>query len=220
MTEVWKKIAFLVPRPGSTREEFSSYWSGVHGPTVAGSPDYARYRSRYLQNHFQGEPFGEPFAYAGMAEFWLPGDNEDEFAATATYRDTIKPDEERFIDMERTISMTAAEHVVVPGRGPVKLVVIRRSEPAAPDIATGRVPVLGAVLNEVVVGSSRLPGARPVDDPIRRIDEFWFASEPDALRAATALPTSGDWSAFVATEHLFFDNGVPVGAASSADSAG
>jgi uncharacterized protein (TIGR02118 family) len=199
-----KKLAFLVPKAGSTPEQFMAYWSGTHGPLVAGSPDYASYRRRYLQNHLIGGVVGDPFPYAGMAEFWLPGDNEDDFAATAVYRDRIQPDEERFIDMDRTISFTAEEHVLRPGTGDVKLVVVRRAEPSAPDVA-GAPALLGAVANAVLAGSGRLPGARPIADPIVRIDEFWFARADEARAAIPLLPSAGGWSAFVATEHVFFE---------------
>jgi uncharacterized protein (TIGR02118 family) len=199
-----KKLAFLVPRPGSTSEEFMAYWADVHGPLVAGSPGYAAYRRRYLQNHLVGVPVGAPFPYAGMAEFWLPGDNEDDFAATDIYRDRIGPDEQRFIDMDRTISFTAQEHVLREGTGPVKLVVVRRREPTASDVAAAD-GLRGAVANAVLEGSGRLPGARPVADPIVRVDELWFDAE-DAARAAIELlePDAG-WSAFVATEHVYFE---------------
>lgn len=68
-----KKIAFLAPRSGLSDHEFRRYWREVHGQVVAGSPGYARYRRRYVQNHVAKRgPFGHPFAFGGIAAFWLP----------------------------------------------------------------------------------------------------------------------------------------------------
>ena len=90
-----KKIAFLVPRPGLSRDAFLRHWQFTHGPLVAGSPDYGKWRLRYAQNHVRGPgPVGRQFDFAGMAEFVLPGTshNEDAFAQTSTYREHIAPD--------------------------------------------------------------------------------------------------------------------------------
>ena len=202
----YKKIAFLVPCPGMDTAAFQGYWAGTHGPTVAASPGYGQWRRRYVQNHVLGAgPVGKPFGFAGMAMFWLPGDspNEDTFSATAIYRDRIAVDERRFIDMERTVSMTAIEDIVDAGSGPAKLVILSRRAPgvdaavlrrryaaefvAAAGAAPGFVQQLaGWRVNHVVEGSFRLPGARPAEAlAVDVIEEMWFASAA-ALHAAFA----------------------------------
>lgn len=206
MAEQYKKIAFLVPRPGMDTAAFLAYWVGTHGPTVAGSPGYGQWRKRYVQNHVLGAgPVGEPFGFAGMAMFWLPGDspNEDAFATSAIYRDRIAVDERRFIDMQRTVSMAAIEDIIEMGTGPAKLVILSRRAPgleaadlrrrhaaelvgaarAAPGFAQR---LAGWRVNHVVEGSFRLPGARPAAAlAVDLIEEFWFASA-QALNAAFA----------------------------------
>ena len=200
----YKKIAFLVPRAGMDTAAFQAYWSGTHGPTVAGSPGYGSWRRRYVQNHVLGAgPMGEPFGFAGMAMFWLPGDspNEDTFSATAIYRDRIAVDERRFIDMDRTVSMAAIEAIIDAGSGPAKLVVLSRRTPGVDAAAWRRryseefvAAVRGATafatqlagwrVNHVIEGSFRLPGARPIGAlAIDVIEEMWFASTA-ALHAA------------------------------------
>ncbi len=78
MSVQYKKVAFLARRPDLSDDAFGSYWRQIHGPLVASSPGYAAYRHRYVQNHVLAPgPVGDGFAFAGMAEFWLPGDNED-----------------------------------------------------------------------------------------------------------------------------------------------
>lgn len=204
MAEQFKKIAFLAPRPGMTDAAFRKYWREVHGPLVAASPGYQAYRHRYVQNHLLAAgPLGGAVAFSGMAQFWLPRDNEDDFAATPIYRDRIRVDEMRFIDMDNTVSMSAVETIVKPGHGSVKLVVLWRRGPGlaladfhggvssayrlamlgAPDVGDR---ILGWTVNQVVEGSFRLPGGRMTGAlPIDCIEEMWFGSSAEA-RAAFA----------------------------------
>lgn len=209
-----KKIAFLVPRPDMADAAFRTYWREIHGPVVAGSPGYEKWRLRYAQNHVLGPgPVGQPFDFAGMAEFWLPGNspNEDAFGATPIYRDRIRVDELNFIDMDRTISMTATEEVIRKGSGAAKLVILsqyadgargddlRRSYTDHAAAALGRPAfgerVLGWTANHVVPGTFRLPGARSAAAlAVDCVEELWFFDD-DTLEAAFA---SGDFRAAIA----------------------
>jgi uncharacterized protein (TIGR02118 family) len=211
MARQLKKIAFLVPRSELSQQAFTRYWRETHGPLVAGSAGYGEYRRRYVQNHFVGRPLGDAFDYAGMAEFWLPGDNEDMFATTQIYRERIKVDEMKFIDMDSTVSMTASEEIVQAATGGIKLVVIRRQiDPTTSKMGFGLKGVNGIVLNHVIKDSFRLPGARPVQDTIERVDEYWFDSESDAGRGMASLIAEAGQSAFLAKEFVFFEHGCPI----------
>ncbi len=233
-----KKIAFLTPRSGMSDEEFRTYWRKTHGPLVAGSPGYDAWRLRYVQNHVNGRgPVGKPFAFSGIAAFWLPGSspNEDTYAQTPIYRDRIRVDELNFIDMDRTVSMSADEHVLKAGTGAVK-VVVSSARPAGLSAEAFRQaylkdyarPVLGDhdagartagwSVNFTIPGTFRLPGARAVDGgDIDCVEEFWFASRGDAEDAfgAPALanaPIFAERQSFYAEEIVFFDvdRGGPV----------
>ncbi|SEF07919.1 conserved hypothetical protein [Rhizobiales bacterium GAS188] len=207
-----KKIAFLVPRPGMAFADFCTYWREVHGPVVAGSPGYGAYRRRYVQNHVVSDgPVGEAFPYAGMAEFWLPGSapNEEDFSASTIYRNRIRVDEQKFINMDATLSMTALERIVRPGTGAVKVVVVseRSAEappPRDPDEAASRFTEIalgesgfsaslrGWRLDHALEGSFRLPGARPVGSAtIDRVQSLWFDTLAEA-RAAFGSPAYRD----------------------------
>jgi uncharacterized protein (TIGR02118 family) len=211
MARQLKKIAFLVPRSGLSQEAFTRYWRETHGPLVAGTAGYGEYRRKYVQNHFVGRPVGDAFEYSGMAEFWLPGDNEDTFATTQIYRERIKVDEMKFIDMDGTVSMTASEEIVQAATGSIKLVVIRRQiDPATSKMGSGLKGVNGIVLNHVIRDSFRLPGARPVQGSIERVDEYWFDSESDAHRVLASLIAEPGQSAFLAKEYVFFEHGCPI----------
>lgn len=198
------KIAFLTPRPGIALDAFYAHWREVHGPLVSASPGYAVYRTRYAQNHYvEDGPVGGRFPYPGMAEFRLPGPNEEEFSTTAIYRDRIRVDEEKFIDMNATVSMTAIEEVPIEGKGEVKLIIIckRRGdretvgftdEVGGPYVTTVLKTrdfadrLRGWSFNHVIEGSYRLPGARPIGFAgVDCVQELWFDS-PDDLKAAYA----------------------------------
>lgn len=202
MSEQFKKIAFLAPRSGMSEDAFRRYWRDVHGPLVAASPGYAAYRQRYVQNHIVAAgPLGGAFAFAGMAEFWLPSDNEDDFAATPIYRDRIRVDELKFIDMDNTVSMSAVEEVVKPGRGEVKVVVLsrraagldlndfrRRVTSTYVNAALGEPDFGGRIrgwsVNLVIEGSFRLPGGRSTGAlAIDCVEEIWFTSKAEAMAA-------------------------------------
>lgn len=222
-----KKIAFLVPKPGLGDQDFRRYWREVHGPLVAGSPGYGEWRLRYAQNHGLGPgPLGRPFAFAGLAEFWLPGraPNEDAFSETAIYRERIAPDERNFIDMQRTISFAALEQVLVVGRGPRKVIVLSRRAGGLDEAGLRATLAAAAETLEIlglrgwradhgVHGSFRLPGGRHVDPlAIDCVESLWFATEADmgAFFARTAnlraAVFDGDATmAMHADEHVFFD---------------
>jgi uncharacterized protein (TIGR02118 family) len=224
-----KKIAFLVRRPDLTDAGFRVYWRETHGPVVAQSPGYERYRLGYRQNHIQGPtPIGTPFPWSGMAEFWLPGDspNEDEYATTTIYRDRVAVDERNFIDMDGTISLTARENRVLDGEGPAKLVILAvpSSDSLAPHLladamlaetAELRGLVAGWTVNTVLPGSFRLTGARGVADlGIDAVHELWFR-DPSARAAGAALLATAvgprldaaRTSSFFAEEIVFFEDG-------------
>jgi uncharacterized protein (TIGR02118 family) len=232
-----RKIAFLVRHPDLTHEQFTWHWREQHGPVVARSPGYERYRLGYAQNHVLGEtPIGQAFPWSGMAEFWLPGQepNEDDFSSTAIYRDRIAVDERLFIDMGATVSMAATEIEVVEGHGPTKVVIAAAGVDstgssggrAFADDALSRYAgldraVAGWAVNEVIPGTFRLPGAQPLADlRIDAVHELWFASPADCAAAMGPLSEAAAGrldpdrtSSFVAEEIVYFRDGRPVGRA-------
>jgi hypothetical protein len=216
---------------------FRHYWREKHGRVVAGSPGYGEWRTRYVQNHvLQDGPIGGVFPFAGMAEFWLPGarPNEDAFATTAIYRERIKLDEQNFIDMDATISMSAFEQIACVGSASTKLVILARRAPAmlqrdfvsfnrailtpaALAEAAFSSAVRGWTLSHVIEGSYRLPGGRETQAlTVDCVHELWFDSLDDLHKCfedpavqrlfeeATGQTGSGT-SSFVAEEIVFFD---------------
>ena len=222
-----KKIAFLVSKPGLGNEGFLHHWREVHGPLVAGTPGYADWRLRYVQNHILGPaPLGKVFSFAGMAEFWLPGPspNEDAFSATAIYQDRIASDERNFIDMERTISFAATEQVLIPGKGLIKVVVVSR-KPDGSDHGQAREQLISAArplaemglvgwrVDHVIAGTFRLPGAAHADPlQVDCMESLWFENDSaskdyfaKAKKLRGQLFDPRDQIAFRAREYVFHD---------------
>jgi uncharacterized protein (TIGR02118 family) len=231
-----KKIALLQPRKDLNREQFERYWREVHGPLVSQAPGYLQYRLRYIQNQWLPVgPQGLPPTWAGVAEFWLPADNEDEFATTAIYQQRIRPDEARFIDFDGTVSMTAREIVIQEGKAPIKLWLVSPQRPdtaraetrARTWVATARSGgpqqavrlIRGWEINQVLPGSFRLPGAvttADLDWALIQILRFDSLSELEQALAAGLLPELASKGlhdvadvSFVTLERRFFD-GVPL----------
>jgi hypothetical protein len=234
MFVTYKKIAFLVPRPNMSREDFLNYWRLRHGPLVANSPNYGNWRNRYVQNHVEGDgPVGKSFLFAGMAEFWLPGNspNEDEFSKSETYRLHIALDEINFINMSETISMTAVEEIVLQGDAAIKLIILSKlqNKNESTDLSLHYRSVLieknlirsnfssyvrGWRVNYVVPGSFRSPGGKEVTGiEIDFVDEIWFDSIDEMALAFKSLSWGSPFldlktqQSFWVKEYVFFDQG-------------
>jgi uncharacterized protein (TIGR02118 family) len=238
-----KKIGLLTPRSGMSLERFTTHWRGTHGPLVSGSPGYDAYRRRYLQNHvISPGPLGRVFPYAGMAELWVAGGKRtaDAFGATSIYLDRIRPDEQRFLDMERSIAASAEEVPVVTGHGAVKLIVLAARKPElghadyverlrghaglVTDQSDFSSRLRGYTQNHVVEGSPiTLNGAPASGLTLDSIEAFWFDSVADMdaaldtpgykeriLPERASLMADDRLVSFLAREIVFFDNGALV----------
>ena len=96
-----KLICFLKRKPGLSPEEFRDHWLTRHGPLVRDTSDFARHIVRYEQNHrldsdYEREKGG---GFDGVTVQWFR--EVKDFYALAkepAYRETIFPDEDRFLD--------------------------------------------------------------------------------------------------------------------------
>lgn len=107
-----KLIACVKRKPGLTREEFSRHWRENHGPLVCSVPEFMRHVRKYVQCHLIGEtgPVGAPTDYDGVAELWFDSAQEIERAfAEPRYLEIIRPDELKFIDIEKTTTFLTNE---------------------------------------------------------------------------------------------------------------
>jgi hypothetical protein len=136
--------------------------------------------------------------------------------------------------MGSTVSTAATETRIVEGHGPAKVVIAAVGVAGTP-FSTGLTfaehalsrhagleqAVAGWAVNDVLPGTSRLPGAHPLADlRIGAIHELWFASDADRAaamgplsEAATGRLDPDRTTSFVAEEIVFFLDGRPVGPA-------
>lgn len=192
-----KLIALVVRKPTLTSSNFLGYWRTRHGPLVATTPDYGRFRTRYIQNHFDRPALiGGNNPFEGMASVWLPDAPPADFAQTAGYRDRIRPDEAAFLDLDCSLGLAVNESIVIAGGGPAKAIMVvardqvleRRafhealrginSEAVCASVE-GAERIRGLTINSVR-GAAHMSGRKP--DGATRIDcilEFWFDNYQD-----------------------------------------
>jgi heme-degrading monooxygenase HmoA len=98
-------FALLARRVGSTEAEFRSHWRDVHAPLV-GRVDYLRGYVQHRTARVGPGPHVQLSSLDGIAEFWW----DDRAAALRPHSDPrytafAQPDEPRFLDMTRLISV-------------------------------------------------------------------------------------------------------------------
>ena len=202
-------------RKDLTLAEHREHMKDIHGRLVldyiAAFPDQAP--RRYVQNHtFDGiYPGGAsmPPAFAMgldfVTEVWAPdlaslkASRETEF-----YNTHLKPDEQLMVDTDTVFGMPCAEEICIPVQeGGTAFKVFLAWHGTAPDdeglataVAKCRHQLLGHFRNTALV---------PV--PVQVIEEFWLASEEDAIDLAQTCrdvirPQTGTFTLTVAREFI------------------
>jgi uncharacterized protein (TIGR02118 family) len=105
-----------VRKAGLSHAEFDAHWRDVHGPLLRSVTDFSRHIRRYVQCHTAdaGPAFGQDSGYDGIAELWFD-DVESMNAAfnEPRYLEIIRPDELKFVDLERCMSFVSEELEVI-----------------------------------------------------------------------------------------------------------
>jgi hypothetical protein len=110
------KLTVLVARnPDLTVEEFHHEWR-AHGRVIAEEPAFRRYIRRYEQHHRSVADYRNGGVFDGLAVQWY--DRYDDFLAlleTPEYREQVRPDEARILDVDRLVVLFTDEaEVFVP----------------------------------------------------------------------------------------------------------
>ena len=116
-----KLVFCLRRRDDLSREEFQRYWREQHGPLVRSHAEALGIR-RYVQVHsiddeislaIAGER-GSPQPYDGVAELWFDDiEGANRAFNEPRYLEVVRPDELKFVDLERCVSMLTEEFAVI-----------------------------------------------------------------------------------------------------------
>lgn len=114
--QVTKLVCGVRHKPGMDVDDFHRYWWEVHGPINRDTPAVARYLLRYEQNHRLPEDYDRAGCdLDGVTVEWFR--NARDFFGMAVdpeSRDTIRADEEKFLDTDHLVwILTHKEHVVL-----------------------------------------------------------------------------------------------------------
>ena len=112
-----KMTILLRRKPGMTHDEFVSYHRNNHAPLFRSLAEVKRCVRRYVQCHATGDALpGLPDNHIdGSTELWF-----DDLAGLAevfqseSYMRTIRPDEEKFLDLHACEFLVGTEHEVIP----------------------------------------------------------------------------------------------------------
>jgi uncharacterized protein (TIGR02118 family) len=98
--------------------EFNLYWIEKHAPLVRSVPEFMRHVRKYVQFHCdphraQGAPFGGSVDYDGVGELWFDSlESMQKAFAEPRYLEVIRPDEVKFLDLEKCMIFITREWVI------------------------------------------------------------------------------------------------------------
>ena len=112
-----KMTILLRRKPEMSRAEFVAYHRNQHAPLFGALAEVKQYVRRYVQCHATGDSLpGLPDNQIdGSTELWF-----DDLAGIAgvfnssNYLATIRPDEEKFLDLHACEFLVGTEHEVIP----------------------------------------------------------------------------------------------------------
>ena len=112
-----KMTILLRRKPEMSHEEFVAYHRNQHAPLFSALPEVEQHVRRYVQCHATGETLpGLPDNHIdGSTELWF-----DDLADIAgvfqspNYMATIRPDEEKFLDLHACEFLVGTEYEAIP----------------------------------------------------------------------------------------------------------
>ncbi len=109
-----KFIGMLKRKAGMTMEEFSEHWYENHAPLVLKLVPGVQ---RYVQNHVVRLPGGGEPRFDGTLEIWFDGLESWRKTQEWYFSDdgkVLRNDEERFIDLSKSVFVVTEERVIKP----------------------------------------------------------------------------------------------------------
>ncbi len=111
-----KLIVCAVRRHDFTFEQFDTYWREQHGPLVRSVTEFTRHVQRYVQCHLSSAevPLMQGRDFDGIAELWFDSAEDMHRAfSEPRYLELIRPDELKFLDMDKCRSFVTEELEVI-----------------------------------------------------------------------------------------------------------
>ncbi|MDA0822012.1 MAG: EthD domain-containing protein [Proteobacteria bacterium] len=111
-----KITIFVVRKASLTFEEFDTYWREKHAPLIKSVKDFSRHVRKYVQSHRASSdvPFAQQGDYDGVAELWFDSvESLNTAFAEPKYMELIRPDELKFVDLDRCVSIVCEEFQVI-----------------------------------------------------------------------------------------------------------
>jgi uncharacterized protein (TIGR02118 family) len=111
-----KFTILLRRREGTSHQEFVSYHKDNHANLFASLPEVKENVRRYVQSHslqlaLPGLP---PPEYDGITEIWFDElDSIGKVFGSERYLELVRPDEEKFLDMQGCSFLVSTEHTVI-----------------------------------------------------------------------------------------------------------
>jgi len=112
-------IACAKRKAGMSLVEFNHYWIEKHAPLVRSVPEFMRHVRKYVQFHCDprgpagGSPFGGSVDYDGVGELWFDSRESMKTAfEEPRYLEIIRPDELKFLDLDKCIIFITRELVI------------------------------------------------------------------------------------------------------------
>ncbi len=113
---MYKFTVFMKKSPSMTLEEFVDYHRNKHAPLFLALPATKKYVRRYVQSHpISNSTLGfRETTFDGLTEIWF--DDMASFEALFNdpeYLQRIRPDEAKFVDLERSEILLMQENSVI-----------------------------------------------------------------------------------------------------------
>lgn len=115
-----KMTILLRRRQGMSHSEFVAYHRDKHAPLFSALPEVKQHVRRYVQCHASDVTFpGLPdYKIDGTTELWFDdAEAVGSVFASPNYLATIRPDEEKFLDLAACEILLGEEHEVFAGGG-------------------------------------------------------------------------------------------------------
>jgi hypothetical protein len=216
-----KLFEYLRRIPGTSREQFYTYWSEVHAPLLANDPNLARHVTRYELNlrlatdadRKRSDSEVHDGAWDGVAVLWF--DSLDELRALGAEpgMEAIRESAKKLHQDEKLVVITDEPDIILPSprrdeAGAKMLAIVRRNEANYPDNDAfhehwlkhhGGLFQTIPELRDPLWGYDQNHALRELDQKFSGVTEQWFESLDAFIQSLSAPSVASEVNPDVAT---------------------